>query len=134
MDIQLWTDIPPSPNTSILTQHQTAGNRITFLHTAAGYLIASIWLASGYQVGFLHHMAWPPARAVRQHLPKYTISVLGHLDQQRANRQSTKTALPAHQRTAYASCDLMPGQFQEYFCKILELLDFKSCLNSMSLP
>jgi hypothetical protein len=82
-------NIQPTANISTLAQ-QTASNGITFLHAATGYPVLSTWLAAIDQ-GF--YTTWPglTARAVRQHLPKSVTTAIGHLDQQRANRHSTKT-------------------------------------------
>lgn len=75
-------------NLSTLAQ-QTAGDRIAFLHGAAGYPVVSTWIKA-IEAG--HFATWPglSAAAVRRHLPASIITAKGHLDQQRANRQSTK--------------------------------------------
>ena len=78
----------PLANLSTLA-HQTASDRIAFLHAAAGYPVPSTWLRAIHNGYFT---TWPglTTTAVKRHLQKSIITSLGHLDQQRANRQSTK--------------------------------------------
>jgi hypothetical protein len=78
----------PQANLSTLA-HQTASNRIAFLHAAAGYSVPSTWLQAIHK-GF--YTTWPglTTTALKRHLRKSIITSLGHLDQLRANRQSTK--------------------------------------------
>jgi hypothetical protein len=124
-NIQMTTTPPPNTKipsmrpTALLTTlaQQTAGDRIAFLHAAAGYPVASTWLAVIKQ-GFYMTRPGFTARAVLHHLPISTVSVLGHLDQQRANRQSTKTPLPLPPApasttptyTIFAACQPITGQ------------------------
>jgi hypothetical protein len=84
----------PQANLSTLA-YQTASNRIAFLHAAAGYPVPSTWMRA-IQKGF--YATWPglTPSTVKQHLQKSIITSLGHLDQQRANLQSTKDPA-AHQ-------------------------------------
>lgn len=102
---------------------QTASDRIAFLHAAAGYPVVSTWLRAITQ-GF--YTTWPglTTQAVKRHLPKSTITALGHMDQHRANTRSTKTPPPssspndAPARTepndrlhyVYADCQPITGQ------------------------
>jgi hypothetical protein len=79
----------PVANLSTLA-HQTAGDRIAFLHAAAGYPVVSTWLkaiAKGY------FTTWPglTVQTVKRHMRKSIITAMGHQDQQRSNRQSTKS-------------------------------------------
>jgi hypothetical protein len=69
--------------------NKTAGDRIAFLHAAAGYPVLSTWIRAIRQ-GF--YATWPgltPA-AVKRHLPKSIITDMGHMNQQRKNQRSTK--------------------------------------------
>ena len=68
---------------------KTASDRIAFLHAAAGYPVLSTWIQA-IEKGF--YATWPglTVQAVRRHLPKSIVTTMGHLDQQRKNKQSTK--------------------------------------------
>jgi hypothetical protein len=89
-----------SANLSTLA-HQSASDRIAFLHAAAGYPVLSTWLKA-IEAGYF--ATWPglTATTVRRYLPASIISAKGHLDQQRANTRSTQpksTALASSQPT-----------------------------------
>ena len=87
------TPILPVANMTTLA-HQTASDRIAFLHAAAGYPVLSTWLKA-IAHGFF--ATWPGLTVpiVKRHLPKSTITAKGHLDQQRANQRSTEAITPS---------------------------------------
>ena len=91
----LWTVKIELPKVTHVGNHlstletQTASDRIAFLHAAAGYPVLSTWIQA-IEKGF--YATWPglTVQAVRRYLPKSIITTMGHLDQQRKNKQSTK--------------------------------------------
>jgi hypothetical protein len=99
-------DPPPSlaSTNAIAPIHSTIANRIAFYHAILFSPVISTWCAA---IDAGHLASWPELTStqVHRHFPRSIPMHLGHMDQTRANLQSTK--VPAHPARPPAS-DISP--------------------------
>jgi hypothetical protein len=113
--------IQPNPQhfpAHALAAHSTIAEQVAFYHATMFYPSVATW-CKAIDAGFL--TTWPALTSVqvRRHLPFAAPMIKGHLDQQRANQQSTKVVVvptpPAIQSTTrshaiYVDCQPATGQ------------------------
>jgi hypothetical protein len=104
----LSTTIPttsPTCNAVTSTVTKTVAERVAFYHASMFSPTISTWCSRAIDAG--HLTTWPEltSKQVRAHLPNSIAMLKGHLDQTRANAQSTKPhfQVPLHHTPATAA-------------------------------
>ena len=122
----LWTVKIELPKVTHVGNHlstletQTASDRIAFLHAAAGYPVLSTWIQA-IEKGF--YATWPglTVQAVRRYLPKSIITTMGHLDQQRKNKQSTKEKVLSDDMSPTPTPQIGTSRTQQVYAECLPI-------------